>query len=103
VVGDRFGQSAGSQYAELLIQQIRMRGFAAALNHPYAGEYILRRHAKPKANIHAIQLEVDRSLYLDSGLREPGAGLAMMQELIGDLVYALADQAMGTPTLIAAE
>ncbi len=103
VVGDRFGQSAGSQYAELLIQQIRMRGFAAALNHPYAGEYILRCHAKPKANIHAIQLEVDRSLYLDSGLREPGAGLAMMQELIGDLVYALADQAMGTPTLIAAE
>lgn len=103
VIGDRFGQSAGSQYAELLIQQIRMRGHKAALNHPYAGEYILRRHAKVKANVHAIQLEIDRSLYLDSALREPGAGLAAMQSLVGDLVYALADQAMGTQTLIAAE
>lgn len=103
VVGDRFGQSAGSQYAELLIEQIRMRGHDAALNHPYAGEYILRRHAKPRGNIHAIQLEVDRSLYLDSALREPGAGLAAMQALVSDLVYALADMAVGTQTLIAAE
>jgi N-formylglutamate amidohydrolase len=103
VVGDRFGQSAASQYAELLIEQIRMRGFRASLNHPYAGEYILRRHARPKANIHAIQLEVDRSLYLDSALREPGAGLSAISSVIGDLVYALADQALGTATLIAAE
>jgi N-formylglutamate amidohydrolase len=103
VVGDRFGQSAGSQYAELLIGQIRMRGFRAALNHPYAGEYILRRHAHPKANIHAIQLEVDRALYLDTALREPGAGLAAITTLIDDLVYALADQALGQATLIAAE
>lgn len=103
VIGDRFGQSAGSQYAELLIQQIRMRGFSAALNHPYSGEHILRRHAKPRSNIHAIQLEVDRSLYLDSALREPGAGLARIQALVSQLVYALADQALGTPTLVAAE
>jgi N-formylglutamate amidohydrolase len=103
VVGDRFGQSAASQYAELLIAQIRLRGFRAALNHPYAGEYILRRHANPAANIHALQLEVDRSLYLDSEMREPGAGLPAITSLIGDLVYALADQALGTATLIAAE
>jgi N-formylglutamate amidohydrolase len=103
IVGDRFGQSAGSQYPGLLIEQIRMRGHGAALNHPYAGEYILRRHSKPRANIHALQLEIDRSLYLDSALREPGAGLAAVQALVNDLVYALADQALGKQTLIAAE
>lgn len=75
VVGDRFGKSAASQYAELLLARLRAHGFNAALNHPYAGEYILRRHAKPRSNIHAIQFEVDRSLYLDSELRQPGAGL----------------------------
>jgi N-formylglutamate amidohydrolase len=63
----------------------------------------LRRHARPKANVHALQLEVDRSLYLDSTLREPAGGLGLMQSLIGDLVYALVDQALGTPSLIAAE
>lgn len=103
VVGDRFGKSAASQYAELLSARLQAQGFSAALNHPYAGEYILRRHARPRANIHAIQLEVDRSLYLDPDLRQPGAGLARISALIPALVAALADEALGSATLIAAE
>jgi N-formylglutamate amidohydrolase len=103
VVGDRFGQSAGSQYAELLLGRLQASGFNAALNHPYAGAYILRRHARPRANIHAIQLEVDRSLYLDPDLRQPGEGLDRITALILSLVSALADEALGSATLIAAE
>lgn len=103
VVGDRFGKSAASQYAELLTERLRGRGQAVALNHPYSGEYILKRHANPGANVHALQLEVDRSLYLDSALREPGAGLAGTASLIVDLVDALVDEALGRTTLIAAE
>lgn len=103
VVGNRFGKSASSQYAELLMALVRGRGHAVALNHPYPGEYILKRHANPGANVHAIQLEVDRSLYLDSALREPGAGLAGTASLILDLVDALADEALGRATLVAAE
>jgi len=81
---------------------LRAAGFAAALNHPYAGEYILRRHARPKNNIHAIQLEVDRSLYLSAGLHDPSDGLGRMQRLIAKLVVALADEAAGS-MLVAAE
>jgi N-formylglutamate amidohydrolase len=103
VVGDRFGQSAGSHFAELLIEQIRLRGFAAAVNHPYAGDHILRHHGQPRRNIHAIQLEVDRSLYLDSALREPGAGLHAISMLISDLVFAMVSMALGHPDAIAAE
>ena len=103
VVGDRFGKSAASQYAGLLMARLQAQGFSAALNHPYAGEYILRRHARPRANIHAIQLEVDRSLYLDPDLRQPGVGLYRLNALIPDLVAALTDEALGSATLIAAE
>lgn len=103
VIGDRFGKSAASQYAELLMSRLQAHGFLAALNHPYAGAYILRRHAKPRANIHAIQLEVDRSLYLDPDLRQPGAGLPRLSALIPALVTAIADEAMGSATAIAAE
>lgn len=103
VVGDRFGQSAGSQYAERLIEQLRLRGLRVALNHPYSGEHILRQHARPSSNVHALQLEIDRSLYLESSLREPGAGLEQMTALVGDLVLALASEALGPATLIAAE
>lgn len=103
VIGDRFGKSAASQYAELLLARLQAQGFSAALNHPYAGEYILRRHARPRLNIHAIQLEVDRSLYLDPDLRQPGAGLERLNALISALVAALTDEALGSATLIAAE
>lgn len=103
VVGDRFGQSSASLFSELLIQQIQLAGFRTALNHPYSGEHILRRHGKPKGNIHALQLEVDRSLYLDSTLREPSILLPSMSDLIGNLVRSLSDQALGSATLIAAE
>lgn len=103
VVGDRFGKSAASQYAGLLMARLQAQGFSAALNHPYAGEYILRRHARPRANIHAIQLEVDRSLYLDPDLRQPGVGLDQLNALIPALVAALTDEGLGSATLIAAE
>lgn len=103
VVGDRFGKSASSQYAELLMSRLQGQGFTAALNHPYAGDYILRRHAKPRANIHAIQLEVDRSLYLDPDLRQPAAGIEPLKLLIPGLIEALADEALGSSALIAAE
>lgn len=103
VVGDRFGKSAASQFADLLMRQIRVRGYPVSLNHPYAGEYILRRHAKPAANIHALQLEVDRSLYLESALREPGPGLDRTTLLVANLVAALTNEALGLATLIAAE
>lgn len=103
VVGDRFGKSADSHYADLLMQRIRNAGFPVALNHPYSGEYILTRHAKPRDNAHALQLEVDRSLYLDSELREPGNRIQKIAMLVSDLVTALADEALGRMTLIAAE
>lgn len=103
VVGDRFGKSAASQYAELLMARIQAKGFRVALNHPYSGDYILRRHARPRANIHAIQLEVDRSLYLDAELRQPGSGVEAITALVSGLVDGLADEALGSATLIAAE
>jgi N-formylglutamate amidohydrolase len=103
VIGDRFGQSSSSVFSELLIQQIQVAGYRTALNHPYSGEHILQRHGSPKKNIHALQLEVDRSLYLDSTLREPSILLPSITILLGNLVRALSDQALGSATLIAAE
>lgn len=101
VIGDRFGKSAASKYAELLHARLRDAGFTAALNHPYAGEHVLRRHALPKNNIHAIQLEVDRSLYLDARLNDPAEGLARIQTMIANVIEALADEALGQISIAA--
>ena len=103
VIGDRFGRSAASIYTELVVSRAQMQGIKAALNTPYSGDYILQRHGDPGRGIHALQLEVDRSLYLDSDLREPTAGLKTMASFVHSVVSDLADQASGASFAEAAE
>lgn len=105
VVGDRFGSSASSRFAETMLGRLHAMGFPAALNHPYSGDHVLREHGKVQRNIHALQLEVDRSLYLDMALREPAGDIAGISATIAALAHALADAARGSggETLLAAE
>ncbi|MBS0482446.1 MAG: N-formylglutamate amidohydrolase [Proteobacteria bacterium] len=90
VVGDRFGASCHGALAAEAFGFFAERRRLAAHNRPYAGGYVLERHAAPDAGLHAIQLEVDRSSYLDAGLVERGAGFAGMVDLLSALVRRLA-------------
>lgn len=103
VVGDRFGASAGSRFAEMLQAHLARDGHVCALNHPYAGDYILRRHGKPARNIHALQLETCRSLYLDGALREPNDTLLQIQRMIHGAASLLAEAVGNDGMLLAAE
>lgn len=93
VIGDCFGRSAGSRYTARLEQACGLRH---ALNTPYAGGHIAARHGRPYQGIHAIQLELDRTLYLDAALDEPGEGVAATAALVRRCLDALADEAGGT-------
>jgi N-formylglutamate amidohydrolase len=103
VIGDRFGQCAPALYAEMLLARLKSLNIPAALNHPYPGDYILRRHGNAQGSIHAIQIEVDRSLYLDSMQREPGPGLESTTSLISELLFFLVDLLGGHAIPLAAE
>jgi N-formylglutamate amidohydrolase len=93
VIGDRFGRSAGSRYTARLEQACGVRH---ALNTPYAGGHIAERHGRPYLGIHVLQLELDRALYLDDALDQPGAGMAATAALVRRCLDALADEAGGT-------
>jgi len=103
VIGDRFGRSAGSRYSELAVRFFEQEGYQARLNHPYSGGYILERHSDPDREIHALQLEVDRSCYLDAALREPSPNLPVLADKILNLARLLTDQALSQFQLAAAE
>ena len=90
VLGDRFGASChGSLIGSAFAYFAEMRR-GAAHNRPYAGGYVLERHAAPADGLHAMQLEIDRSSYLDSRLTEPGRGFAAIGHLLAGLVRRLA-------------
>jgi N-formylglutamate amidohydrolase len=101
VIGDRHGRSAESRFVAAAIDAAKREGVTIARNQPYAGGHTLDRHGMPRDGRHAIQLELDRSVYLDAALRSPAEGLARARRLIALIAAALEDEARGT--LLAAE
>lgn len=91
VLGDRFGRSASGPICDLALRVLKRTGFEVALNHPYAGGYVLDRHGRPARGIHALQIEVDRSLYLAPDLKTPGEALDEVRIALASMIAVLAD------------
>jgi N-formylglutamate amidohydrolase len=102
VFGDRHGASIAPHLLQAAIAAARSQGFEAGCNSPYAGGYVVTRHGAPAQNVHALQIEIDRSFYLDRTLREPGPGFDRAAAMIAAVAAALADEALG-PASLAAE
>ncbi len=90
VLGDRFGASCSRTLVSAALDYLAAHDRPVAHNRPYAGGYVLDRHAAPARGIHAMQLEVCRSTYLDARLAEPSGRAAGVARLIAGLVRALA-------------
>ncbi len=101
VPGDRFGKSSAARFLGRIEGVARAHGVRTAANTPYSGGHILERHGDPRRGVHAIQLEFDRALYLDSSLDQPGPGLDKAVRLLRDIIDAVTDEAL--PGAIAAE
>lgn len=95
VIGDRHGTSAASWVSREAARIVRASGFTAALNDPYAGGAIVVRHGRPRAGTHALQLEIDRSLYLDRDGRTAGPGFDRVAALIEALAMGLGEALAG--------
>jgi N-formylglutamate amidohydrolase len=102
VLGDRFGQSGSSALTASAAALIESHGFRVAVNSPYAGGHTLERHGRPQDGVHALQLEMDRRLYLDAGLDLPGPGAERCRRMVADLAQMLGS-AFEEPVPLAAE
>lgn len=103
VLGDRHGGSMAEPLVAAAESAVREAGFKVARNAPYAGGHITERHGDPARGIHALQLELDRSLYLAPDLRTSGPGFDRVARLIAAVAGALAAAALEPPEAIAAE
>ncbi len=92
VLGDRYGTSCVGVVAETAEQTLRGMGYTVSRNKPYAGGFITEHYGNPAAGLHAIQLEINRALYMDERryLRAPGfarlaADLVTLARRLGDI------------------
>jgi N-formylglutamate amidohydrolase len=64
VLGDRYGTSAAPDITEVAETIFRALGFHVARNRPYAGGFITEHYGAPAAGVHALQIEINRALYM---------------------------------------
>ena len=79
VVGDRFGMSSDPEFTNLIVSILKHHGFRVAKNTPFAGAFITKHHGKIKERTHAIQLEIDRSLYMNEEQISPNSGFGKLK------------------------
>jgi N-formylglutamate amidohydrolase len=65
VLGDRFGASAAGWIVDALESALLAQGYRVRRNKPYAGGHIVERHGAPARALHAVQIEINRALYMD--------------------------------------
>lgn len=76
IVGDRFGTACAPALTDAAIGILLGLGYNVAHNKPYAGGFITEHYGRPAQAIHALQIEVNRGLYLDEKTCRPTAGFA---------------------------
>ena len=92
VLGDRYGTSCAPVVAETIEMTMRGFGYVVSRNKPYAGGFITEHYGNPTAGLHAIQLEINRALYMDERRYQrapPFARLAGEFEALADRLAAI--------------
>jgi N-formylglutamate amidohydrolase len=90
VLGDRYGGSCTGEITDAASQILSRLGYSVSRNKPYAGGFITEHYGKPGDGIHAMQIEVNRCLYMDERSLLPTAGFARLKSDLAGFVAELA-------------
>ena len=95
VLGDRFGTSCDPVLTRLMRDTLIDMGYDVAFNRPYAGGYITEHYGRPAIGAHAIQLEVNRALYMDEETFTRSTGFERLAVDLDGLTQVLAQRLRG--------
>ena len=85
VIGDNFGKSCSSRIRNYLINFFKQHNLNVTLNAPYAGGFITRNYGRKQYGYHAIQIEINKQLYMNEKNYELSINLKKLQEIFSKL------------------
>lgn len=91
VLGDRYGTSCMPGLIDAIEESFRGRGYGVCRNRPYAGGYITEHYGRPVGGRHAVQVEINRAIYMDERTLQPKPGFS---QVASDLVDIFAEVAV---------
>lgn len=103
VLGDRFGSAAASSVTEQVEAAFASAGLRVARNMPFAGAFITQHYGRPSRHQHAIQVEIDRALYMDEATLEPNADFDAFKAVLEGVVAELVEIGGSDQQQVAAE
>jgi N-formylglutamate amidohydrolase len=89
VLGDRYGTSCDGRIVSMIEAILKSYGFDVVRNNPYAGGYTTQLYGVPGRSVHALQIEINRALYMDERKVERKAGFDELREKLTALLTAL--------------
>ncbi|MGP8232624.1 MAG: N-formylglutamate amidohydrolase [Methylovirgula sp.] len=93
VLGDRYGTSCAADLVDLAEHELRGLGYSVLRNKPYAGGFITEHYGDPGNNLHAIQIEINRGLYMDEVTLAKAEPFDAIAEDLSNVLSALAAHA----------
>jgi len=90
VLGDRFGSACAGALTGRVERELEAMGYRVARNTPYAGGYTTEHYGRPARRTHALQIEINRALYLDEATLTPTPGFQRLRADLERLTRALA-------------
>lgn len=91
VLGDRHGAAARGDVSDMIEAAFQRAGFTVARNAPFAGAYIAQSYGRPFARRDVVQIEIDRSLYMDEARIVPLADFACVQRRISQAIAQITE------------
>ena len=101
VLGDRFGAAASGDVVDRVEAAFAAAGFTVTRNTPFAGAYITQAYGRPSRGQHAVQVEIDRSLYMNEALIRPNGNYDTVRAALRQVVAEIATIGQGRVPLAA--
>ena len=101
VLGDRFGAAASGDVVDRIEAAFASAGFIVTRNAPFAGAYITQAYGKPSKGQHAVQVEIDRSLYMNEKLIRPNGDFETVRTALRGVIEEVAQIGQGRIPLAA--
>ena len=89
VVGDCFGDACAPYITDAIEETIARFGYTVVRNKPFAGGFTTKHYGNPRKGVHAVQIEINRMLYMDEARMRKTAGFAELAVRMTELVSAL--------------
>ena len=91
VLGDRFGASASGEIVDRIESAFAAAGLNVARNAPFAGAYVTQTYGRPARHQHAVQIEIDRALYMDEEKIAPNANFKEVSDVLRQVIAEIAN------------